>query len=279
MAIGPVARWERGLGARGTPATSTVDWPKRRRPGMNMTHDGRYHHSAPPSQNVYPAATTAVAAPSTYGAVAIERLAPGGTSYLPTQVLQQAPPMVHHMEQPAFAQAPMQAPMQMTMPTMPLTQTFPSNTPLYTAPAGYYVPPTTAGSHGHGHGHAREPIHAPGEPTGKLPYILPDKYATPLGYASSAATKPTLGECTVTGDVVTIRATGCPRWRLELKDKGWGAPIDAIADTKSATFRLNDAQNRTLQVRAAKRSPTDAGVPSGCRLISHLISPYLIPRA
>ena len=57
----------------------------------------------------------------------------------------------------------------------------------------------------------RTPIHAPGEPEGKLPYILPDKLGMALGFPSQAATIPTLGVCDVDGDVVTIRAGGVPR--------------------------------------------------------------------
>merc|ERR1719310_2311480 len=85
----------------------------------------------------------------------------------------------------------------------PLAQVYPANTPGfasmphgyggYAAPHGYYVPPTSAAAKDVDT--ARQPIHAPGEPSGKLPYYLPDKLAVPLGFAAQAAAKPTLGAC------------------------------------------------------------------------------------
>jgi hypothetical protein len=98
----------------------------------------------------------------------------------------------------------------------------------------------------------RTPIHAAGEPDGALPYRLPDKLGVSLGFPSQAATIPTLGECTSEGDLVTIRASGVPRWRLELKDEAWGAPIDAVCESKQATFRLQGASERKLTVRVCK---------------------------
>ena len=218
---------------------------------------------------------------ATHGAVAYERLAPGGAGYLPTTYLSSSQAAGMQTYAPGTAYTPgvnysagqtyYSAKPPPTAPTV-LQQTYPSNVPLsttypppsgyasYAMPQGYYMPPPpTAGSnateHTDKHATKRTPIHAPGEPTGELPKFLPDKFATALGYEAAKPGKPTLGACEVEGDMVTIRASGAPRWRLELKDAGWGAPIDAIADTKSAVFRLHKACERTLTVRVCPLPP------------------------
>lgn len=113
---------------------------------------------------------------------------------------------------------------------------------------------SSSGSAAGAKGHYRTPIHAPGEPEGKLPYLLPDKLGVALGFPSQAPTIPTLGECTAEGDLVTIRATGVSRWRLELKDEAWNEPINAVCESKTATFRLQGAGERSLTVRVCKAS-------------------------
>lgn len=217
--------------------------------------------SADPHRTVHAQPITNVAMP--HSAVAYEKLAPGGASYLPTTYLD--PAAAAQMHGGYYAAQ------------MPLQQTFPSNVPLnatypplgmmaaghpapyypgYAAPPGYTgAAAPAAAAHEHATHEQRTPIHAPGEPTGKLPYILPDKLATPLGFAATAASQPTLGECEADGDLVTIRATGAPRWRMELQDAAWGAPIDAIVDQNFANFRLQDAESRSLKVRVCRVAP------------------------
>ena len=61
-------------------------------------------------------------------------------------------------------------------------------------------------------------------------------------------------------DKITIGAKDASRWRLELKDVGWERPIDAVVETKTATFRLSGACDRHLKVRLCTITPTgDAG--------------------
>lgn len=124
--------------------------------------------------------------------------------------------------------------------------------PLQPSNAGSSVTTSSSKMDAHKQEEHRTPIHAPGEPEGKLPYLLPDKMGVALGFPSQAPTIPTLGDCTAEGDLVTIRATGVPRWRLELKDEAWGAPIEAVSESKTATFRLHGACERTLTVRVCK---------------------------
>ena len=248
-----------------------------------------------PENTVTPAGVTNVAEPVTsmgQGHVQYERLAPGGQSYLPTTFLSPEQAHAATLHYPPQAQS-LYPPPQPYPSNVQMPQAFaPPGYTSYMPPPGYYVPQPAAGyvgggatapasapagSTGHATGDAakpkRTPIHAPGEPGGPLPYRLPDKLAVPLGYAPTAASMPTLGTCDVEGDAVTIRASGAKRWRLELKDSAWKAPIDAIADTKSATFRLQVRRNLpAICPQSAHNLPTSRShnLPTSR---SHLASP------
>ena len=231
-------------------------------------------------RSVRPAAVTSIGAPRD------ERLAPPGTTYLPSTYNPHwlNTPGAHGLDQASILHYQPQP--QPTRMAQPLSQTYPSNVPLsqtyppahhqsyaaqpagatgyYRLPVGQMSAAPGAAQHQNHSQHTHEatkrvPIHAPGEPSGTLPYYLPDNLARPLGYALQASAVPTLGVCDVDRDLVTIRVTdeslrSSPRWRLELQDEQWGAPIDALVDSKSASFRLNDAASRSLKVRACKVS-------------------------
>jgi hypothetical protein len=168
-------------------------------------------------------------APPSYSTrpVAYERLAPGGTHYLPRTMHTDPPPVrqyalppgayANFLGQPQQPQQPQQHPQQ-----------------------GHLSTEAT-------------PIHrAKGEPDGPLPYRLPDELGVALGFPSQEPSVPTLGKCEVEGDAVTVRASGVPRWRLELKAAEWGMPLDAICDRGYAVFRLAGAAERDLSVRVCK---------------------------
>lgn len=184
-----------------------------------------------PSEYVVPAPTTTIAEPISAAAmpatVAYERLAPGGGGYLPTEYM------------PAGSAACM-VPQQMYAQQLPATMAMPGMMPGYTNPQ-------QQNAHVHCSG---PPVHAASEKQGKVPYTLPRPLAAPLGFPAINAEYPTLVSAEAEGEVITISAKDASRWRLELKDfgteltPGWERPIDAVADTKTATFRLSDAAGR-----------------------------------
>ena len=218
----------------------------------------------PPGSYVSPAPSTTVLEPS----VGYERLAPGGRGYLPTEWLPSHPTMPP--QQQLYMQQPPPPPFYGQQPQFTggvMSATMPAQQPYGYAAAQPHAAMTMPPSYGQQqqqqqsqqplqqqqqqqHMHSvGPPVHAASEKTGKVPYHLPRPLAAPLGFPAVTAPYPTLAEASAEGDVITISATGAARWRLELKDAQWERPIDAVADTKTATFRLSGACDRKMKVR------------------------------
>ena len=238
-------------------------------------------------QYVVPAATTTVAESSYGGAVAFQRLAPDGRTYLPTAYARshdQSPPMPP--PQPIYAPPPPQRPIYAAAPPMMMMPGAPYAS---YAPYAPYAPQVPAAPHSGGGGFTahppckqREAVHAPSEPTA-VPYNLPNALATAIGFESSNGPRPEGLSCEISGDVIKIRVKKCVpcRWRLELacveivdragkKDTPkWGANVDAICDTKEATFRLHDAGKKEFKVRAARITPNGDFMEDDCPPFGH----------
>jgi len=235
-------------------------------------------------QYVVPAPATAIAAPSGQpGGVYYERLAPGG-GHLPAEYVPAGQmPGMSGMPMGMAANAMHYHPQASTSGYMPMPP-HPTGgyAPMPSHPTGGYAPmpsmmqpyPTGYPQNSsqqqqqqlHQHSirtgnewpprHAGDVVHGAMEANGKVPYNLPKPYANELGFpkldeTKQLYTKPTFKRAEVEGDVIEIEATGPDRWELEMSDEAWDQPVLAVVDSghKKATFRLDNAESRTMKVR------------------------------
>jgi hypothetical protein len=243
-------------------------------PTASIVYSGsRVDTTQPPGSFLIPARSTTILqpapAPSETATVGYERLAPGGNGYLPTEWLpanytlpsqqyyaqQPAPPPSQGQGQPAPSTSQDQ---QLPPPSIPYWQpmlvwSMPGQQPGYGTANVASQPPHPQPQHLHS---GAAPVHVPGEQKGTVPYFLPRSLAAPLGFPDLRPAFPTLTVASAEGDVIKISATDAGRWRLELKAEAWDRPIDAVCDTKTATFRLDSAFTRKLKVRVCTMSAT-----------------------